>query len=355
MSLVSPIRCACRRGAASISLPAPQSARRLTTLPPLRSFASTSTPPLPPPKPSSKTRYALAFLGLSLTLPASFYFFTSSSNSALSPQIYTDQKITATKSLTPQHKLIAVAVPPSSKQYFEKPYKVDGTLSDSYVGGTGVGEVVVQHMMIKSPDIQIERPYTPINDAVKDGEVRMVVKRVKGGEVGRVVHNAQPGGEVGIRGPIPTFSIVPGDYDKIIMISTGTAVAPFLQLLCKLPSSSSSSSSPQPALHLIQASPLPDRIDWSNTDTDPAFIPSLQAKFGSRLVVSRIEPGLVGKDVVKNALGGEKGEKVMVLVCLPPWLMRPLCGSMTPNLGQGPITGVLAELGLTNQQVWKLE
>lgn len=40
-------------------------------------------------------------------------------------------------------------------------------------------------MMVKNPDIQIERPYTPINDVGKDGEVQMVIKRVKGGEVGR--------------------------------------------------------------------------------------------------------------------------------------------------------------------------
>lgn len=40
-------------------------------------------------------------------------------------------------------------------------------------------------MMVGAPDIQIERPYTPINDPVADGDVKMVVKRVKGGEVGR--------------------------------------------------------------------------------------------------------------------------------------------------------------------------
>lgn len=50
------------------------------------------------------------------------------------------------------------------------------------------GEVVIQHVMVKSPDIQIERPYTLINDpnaANGEREMRMVVKRVRGGEVGR--------------------------------------------------------------------------------------------------------------------------------------------------------------------------
>jgi cytochrome-b5 reductase len=39
--------------------------------------------------------------------------------------------------------------------------------------------------MVKNPDLMIERPYTPVNDAEADGEARLVVKRVRGGEVGR--------------------------------------------------------------------------------------------------------------------------------------------------------------------------
>lgn len=35
--------------------------------------------------------------------------------------------------------------------------------------------------------------------------------------------------------------------------------------------------------------------------------------------------------------------------------MRPLCGPLTIRLEQGPVTGLLAELGLTNAEVWKLE
>jgi hypothetical protein len=49
--------------------------------------------------------------------------------------------------------------------------------------------VDVWHVYVKSPDLQIERPYTPINDVEKDGFARLLVKRVKGGEVGRYVTN----------------------------------------------------------------------------------------------------------------------------------------------------------------------
>ncbi|WVR07165.1 hypothetical protein IAU60_004206 [Kwoniella sp. DSM 27419] len=298
-----------------------------------------------PRSPRRWSRYALTILGL--TLPTSYLFYPS--KASITPHLYSDQPVNATSQLTPQHKLVSVPIPSGSNEFFERPYRTDGTFAD-----VDHGELVIQHMMIKSPDIQIERPYTPVNDATADGEVRMVVKRVRGGEVGRVVHNLKEGHQVGIRGPIPTMSIFPDQYDKIIMISTGTAVSPFLQLLSKLPSLSPSQSN-GPRLHLIHAKPSAGRVDWAAEPSDAAFIPALQEKFGSKLTVSRVDSGLIDKDTLAQVLKGDQNDRIMVLVCLPPALMRPLCGGMTPNLDQGPLTGTLAELGLKSDQVWKLE
>ena len=79
--------------------------------------------------------------------------------------------------MSPAHKLVSVTIPPAARSLFAEPYKADGTQAEE-------GEIVVQHMMLGAPDIQIERPYTPVNDPMS-GEVEMVIKRVRGGEVGR--------------------------------------------------------------------------------------------------------------------------------------------------------------------------
>ncbi|KAL7421741.1 hypothetical protein Q5752_003512 [Cryptotrichosporon argae] len=193
--------------------------------------------------------------------------------------------------------------------------------------------------MVKSPDIQIERPYTPVNDAAADGEVCMVVKRVKGGEVGRVVHSLKAGDSVGLRGPITTLSIKPNDFDSIIMLSTGTAVAPFLQLLAKADPSGVA------RFTLIHSRPT------AGDDVMAPLIEAAGAKWGDRLAVVRPDAGVVDVRAVQTALKG----RVMVLVCLPPWMMREVCGLLTPTLEQGPLTGYLASLGLKSSQVWKLE
>ncbi|KGB74516.2 hypothetical protein CNBG_0354 [Cryptococcus deuterogattii R265] len=325
---------------------------------PKRSFTSAHRPT----QTSAPRKRFYALLGLSLSLPAGYYFFQSSPS--LSPSVYSDQELKSSKLLTPFHKLVTIKIPSSSHAFFDRPYRLDGEMAD--VEG---GEVVIQHIMVKSPDIQIERPYTLINDpTVANGEreMRMVVKRVRGGEVGRVVHTAKEGETLGVRGPIPTFSIFPQRYDKIIMISTGTAVSPFLQLLAKLSPSSA------PRLELIQALPTlssrtpdlsqvsvnqvaPIEWDWVNTNEDPSFLPSLEKKFGEKLKITRFPQGVIPAGAVQTALEGVNRERVLVLVCLPPWLMRPLCGGMTRNLDQGPVTGLLRELGLGSKQVYKLE
>ncbi|RSH83740.1 hypothetical protein EHS25_005355 [Saitozyma podzolica] len=356
----------------SAPAPAPASSPWLLTI----RWASSSTPTSPPsPAPARRRGFYLP-LSLLLVVPAIYYFYPSSPSRRLSPYTYSDHPVSSTTPLGPSHKELAVPIPRESIGLFgTDAVRLDGTPVKK-----DDEELVVQHVMVKNPDLQIERPYTPTNDVETDGEMRLVVKRVKGGEVGRLIHSLKPGQDLGVRGPITTFSLVPSAYDKIVMISSGTGIAPFLQLLSKLPaappspalqspitsspsptpspsrpsSPSASASHPpaHPSLHLIHSLPAPSRPDWS---LSPTLLPRVQDRLGDRLVVTRVPPGPIDRLAVEAALGARDGEKVLVLVCLPPTLMRPLCGPLTIRLEQGPVTGLLAELGLSNAEVWKLE
>jgi cytochrome-b5 reductase len=120
-----------------------------------------------PPKPSFNRRYYL------LAIPLAFLPFTlfGSSKKPLDPYTYSDHPVGSTSKLTPHHARIRIPLSPANAALFAK----------SENGGT----VTIEHVMIKNPDLQIERPYTPVNDVRGDGEVDIVVKRVQGGEVGR--------------------------------------------------------------------------------------------------------------------------------------------------------------------------
>jgi hypothetical protein len=121
-------------------------------------------------------------------LPILSFFFSSlfgagSDNTPdLTPFTYTTHRVLSVKRISPQHVLIDIQISERSKEEFGNHDGANGKESS-----TGRGMLDIWHVYVKSPDLQIERPYTPINDVQKDGYIRLLVKRVKGGEVGRYV------------------------------------------------------------------------------------------------------------------------------------------------------------------------
>lgn len=150
----------------------------------LYSSTATSTPgagpsrPLPGPgaKPRRRPYYLLA-------LPLALLPFTlfGSSRAPLDPYTYSDHELGTSTRITAQHAQITIPLGEQDAALFRT-----GEVPD------GDGMVTIQHVMIKNPDLQIERPYTPINDVGKDGQIELVIKRVKGGEVGRRVCSPRP-------------------------------------------------------------------------------------------------------------------------------------------------------------------
>ena len=169
---------------------------------------SIRTPPLPRHRvhssssssanPQQRPRIYL-YTALSLSILPGLYFLLPPSlrpsrQENLSPQRYTTHRISAVQSLSPTHVFIEIPIPEESRSMLktlegkaltqsvvetrDQPLPVSHTADE--------GEyVTIHHVCVKSPDLQIERPYTPINDVEKDGMMKIVVKRVKGGEVGR--------------------------------------------------------------------------------------------------------------------------------------------------------------------------
>ena len=75
---------------------------------------------------------------------------------------------------------------------------------------------------IKDDDIQVERPYTPLEGIDEDGKIKLWVKKYPKGEVGRWLHSKKPGESIEIRGPLQTWlhENHPGEWDDIIMVSS---------------------------------------------------------------------------------------------------------------------------------------
>lgn len=139
-----------------------------------------------------------------------------------------------------------------------------------------------------------------------------------------MVHSLKAGSSIGLRGPLETLSLRPSHYDRIVMvslivfskrndlkpdiqISTGTGVAPFLQLLNTIQPGPST-----PELHLIHSLSRTLETDFI---ASPSIIPD---RAGVDVTLHRSEPGLVPTALLKEALEPrQQGKSVLVLVCLP--------------------------------------
>jgi hypothetical protein len=181
-SLRAASRCVLSRGRPTAFASASASEPWPSYRPAIRWTSSSTHPPPPPPAPARRRGFYLP-LSLLLITPAIYYFYPTSPSRRLSPYTYSDHPVSSTTPLGPSHKELVVPIPPESIGSFG----TDAVRLDGAHVRKDHGEVVVQHVMIKNPDLQIERPYTPTNDVEEDGEMRLVVKRVKGGEVGRSV------------------------------------------------------------------------------------------------------------------------------------------------------------------------
>lgn len=121
----------------------------------------------------------------------------------LNPAAYSEHEIADVQLLSPRHAELSVCLFPAEARQFAKgafpfpfvgytgsiysvsPQMYEALMSQTQDQAPDDGSVVVQHVMLRNPDIQIERHYTPVNDVGRDGRMDLVVKKVRNGELGR--------------------------------------------------------------------------------------------------------------------------------------------------------------------------
>ncbi len=74
-------------------------------------------------------------------------------------------------------------------------------------------------IFIKDSDIQIERPFTPLEGANENGELQLWVKKYRDSEMGRWIHSRPEGESVEIRGPHQTWAWKEDTWDRVVMVS----------------------------------------------------------------------------------------------------------------------------------------
>ncbi len=331
-----------------------------------------------PPPPESNARSTALLIGLGGgAIVASYFLWPDPSraaptkkNALISPIHFTPVTITSTQSCPdPNTRLMTLAVPPKSIPALE-----DAAFEP------------IWSVYIKDDDIQVERPFTPLEGMDNHGQMRFWVKKYENGEVGRWLHSKKAGETIEIRGPLKTWPWRADEWDEVIMvreqpfsyhcslthsqISGGTGITPFCQLIYKelLSQSSPNTKTRFTLLHssrrpteLPPSEMLEPLISYSRAHPDKLglslFVDESDGPAHPAVPSSSLTVGRIGREAIERATGsgsrswwrglfgaspkpasqegGDGQKRVMFLVCGPdPCVFQVFsCGAWRLTVG----------------------
>jgi cytochrome-b5 reductase len=166
-----------------------------------RSLAATNTPRLQKVTTTFLIGGASAAVAAYFLLPDISRGAPTSATKPLSPSHFTPAELVSSTYASNGTKLITVAIPPELLPKEKDPF------------------TPIWSVFIKDDDIQVERPYTPLDGVDEDGNMKFWIKRYDHGEVSRWLHSKKVGETIEIRGPLKTWTWRDDAWDDIILVS----------------------------------------------------------------------------------------------------------------------------------------
>ncbi|CAI0543019.1 unnamed protein product [Linum tenue] len=200
------------------------------------------------------------------------------------------------------------------------------------------------------------RPYTPISDPAVKGHFDLLIKFQKllqtypDGKMSQYLASLKPGDVIEVKGPIGKIRYSPNMKKHIGMIAGGTGITPMLQVIEEILKNPDDNT--QVSLLYANVSPddilLKQKLDYLATHHPNLKIfytvdnPTKSWKGGV---------GYVSKDMALKGLPAP-GDDTIILVCGPPGMMKQISGEKA-KAEQGELSGILKELGYTEEMVYK--
>ncbi|XP_015866415.2 NADH-cytochrome b5 reductase-like protein [Ziziphus jujuba] len=197
----------------------------------------------------------------------------------------------------------------------------------------------------------VVRPYTPISDPDVKGYFDLLIKVYPEGKMSQHFASLKPGDVVEVKGPIEKLRYSPNMKKHIGMIAGGTGITPMLQVIeaiLKNPDDNTQVS-------LLYGNVSPDDILLKQKlDVLEASHPNLKIFYTVDNPTKnwRGGKGYISKDMALKGLPSPSKD-TLILVCGPPGMMKHISGEKAKDYSQGELSGILKELGYTEDMVYK--
>lgn len=201
----------------------------------------------------------------------------------------------------------------------------------------------------------IVRPYTPISTTNCKGQFELMIKKYPKSKMGTHVFKMHEGESLQMKGPFVKLDYKPNKYNTIGMIAGGTGVAPMYQLI----RGALENPKDETAISMIYANNSRKDVLLAN---ELVTLQKTYPKFNMYLTLLDVPKrwlggiGYVNEAMVKAFLPKPNEKHTIILVCGPPAMMKAISGDKdfsTPTVQQGPLSGLLKDMGYPEWQVFK--
>ncbi|KAL6935199.1 related to NADH-cytochrome b5 reductase 2 [Hanseniaspora guilliermondii] len=194
------------------------------------------------------------------------------------------------------------------------------------------------------------RPYTPTTDVDHKGSLDLVIKRYPDGKFGNHIHSLKEGDSVTFKGGILKWDWKPNSFPEIVLLGGGTGITPLYQLINEI------TKNPEDKTKI--------KLFYGNKSESDILLKkeldSIASKYPDQVEIKYYLDNVDAskKDfkkgfITKEDLSSHVKPENQVFVCGPPPFMKAFSGPKKSPSDQGELTGVLADLGASKENVFK--
>jgi cytochrome-b5 reductase len=196
------------------------------------------------------------------------------------------------------------------------------------------------------------RPYTPVDGG--KGYLDLIVKVYPTGKMSKHIGELKEGETLAFKGPLPKYPYKANHKKHIGLIAGGSGLTPMLQVadeVLRNPDDKTQVSfifANQSEDDII----LKDKLDdmAAKHDNFRVYYMVDKPKWGG--VFWKGGVGYINRDIIEKHMPPPSDDN-LIMVCGPPPLYKALSGDKAPDKTQGPLTGLLKDMGYTESQVFK--
>ncbi|KAI0931100.1 hypothetical protein AcW1_001413 [Taiwanofungus camphoratus] len=198
----------------------------------------------------------------------------------------------------------------------------------------------------------VQRPYTPVSLPDERGELTFLVKKYDEGKLSKYIHELKSGEKLSIKGPIMKFQYKINEFDEVGMVAGGSGITPMYQILKYALTDPSNKTKFTLIFANITEKDILLREEFEQMKKEHPD------KFNIVYTVDKADAswkgykGYVNNEMIKQHIAPPQlGNKVKIFVCGPPGQLAAVAGKKDGIFKQGPVGGILKELGYTEDQV----